>query len=898
MRQRHRSLGLLGTAAAVGLVVSTLVPHPATAASTSTRLAGPLVTESSIIYGTPFSAPSVATPGTPLPANRSASLTAALAAATDWNIPGPGVTGPVFPVSRPDLCLTAGALDGDAVLRLCSDTPDQDFALAPNTGSNNPPGTGLRSAMNGGFLGTLNDDTTMRLQNQRTADRLASLDAMVPALSAVVRSTDTSSRSAVIDGFANAGADVVVAGAAPERASSTGAWSATVTGLRLGTNTVHVEQVEAGRVTGETDVPVTLAYAALTADHTFPSSRDQDVVASGTAEPGATVEIRDTADTLVASAAADAASGRWSTAVPAPDRGGEYRTHVGQRIGGDLVDDVPLVIDYGRAVSVSDPADGSDEDPGPLTMTGTGDASGAVTVREDQQVIGSTEVGPTGVWRLTTSVDLDARRHELDVEQVAKGNNTTRTTITLNPDGGTVPAPTAEVHFDADVTRKATVSGTGAEGAVIELFVGSDRIGRARVSGGVWSVPIDPIGPGDHRIRVHQTLDDDARDIEVTADYGAAARFVTADGIRFSDGRLTVSGVSSTGADVTIVTGGKRVDRFTVQAADGTFTRDLRDIGSGPIDLAMTASSRGGLVTTDDLRAVSAPRVEDITVTSHSRGSTFVPGAQVFSGRATAGTTVTMNPFGFADRYSSYDLTAPVDQFGVWRVERGLANTPYLKISFAQTPQDGVVNELLDYGLTPYREIGAPADLTLTTFRNGDFFTPGPQTFSGTATPGATVTLNPFGFDPRYRAYDITTTASLTTGAWSIPRGLSGTVYREVAVRQDPTDPDTVNSIEHVTLAPNGWVGPAADLVLRSPGTSFTPGVQTFTGTATPGTTVTLYPFGDDRYAGINTTTTANAIGTWRITRTLGNQVFPIVITQTPQSGRTNRITHTMVPRS
>ncbi len=859
-------------------------------------MAGPLVTESSISYGTPFSAPSVTTPGTPLPANRSASLTAALARATDWNVPGPGVTGPVFPVSRPDLCLTAGALDGDAVLQPCTGATNQDFSQAPNTGSNNPPGTGLRSASNGGFLGVLNDDTTMRLQNQRTADRVVSLDAMVPALSAVVRSTDTVRRSAVIEGLANAGADIVIAGAVPERAGSDGAWSATVTGLRLGANSVHVEQVEAGRTTGATDVTVTLAYAPLTADHMFPADRDQEVVASGTAEPGATVEIRDTADTFVASAPADPGSGRWSTTIPAPDRGGEYHTHVTQRIGGDSVDDVPLVIDYGRAVSVDTPADGSDHEPGPLTMSGTGQPSGAVTVSEDQQVIGAAEVLADGRWQLTTTVDLDARRHELDVEQVGRGNNATSTTVTVNPNGGSVPAPTASVHFDADVTQKATVSGTGAEGAVIGLFVGSGRIGTARVTDGAWSVRIDPIGPGQHIVRVNQTLGDDTRDIEVTADYGSAVRFVTADDVRFSDGRLTVAGVGSTGAEVTIATGGKRVDQFAVEAQDGTFTRDLRDVGSGPIDLVMTASSRGGLVTTDDLHAVSAPRVEDITVTSHARGGTFVPGTQVFSGRATAGTTVTMNPFGFDPRYSSHDLTAPVDQFGVWHVSRLLANTAYRQISFAQTPQDGVVNELLDYGLTPYREIGEPDDLTLTTFASGDFFTPGPQTFSGTATPGATVILNPFGFEPRFAAHDITTTASLATGAWEIRRGLSDTVYREVAVRQDPTDSGTVNRIEHVTLAPTGWVGPAADLVLQSPGTTFTPGVQTFTGTATPGTTVTLYPFGDDRYAEINTTTTANAVGSWRITRPLGNQAFPIVITQTPQDGRTNRITHTMTP--
>jgi hypothetical protein len=897
MQPRSRSLAPLGVAATVALLAATVLPDAtsATAASASTRLVGPLVTESSDLYGTPFSAPSVAPAGTPLPANRSASLTEALRKATSWNIPGPGTIGPVFPSSRPDLCLTAGQLDGDAVLQPCTASTAQQFAQAPNTGSNNPAGTGLRSETNGGFLGILNDDGTMRLQSQRTADRIASLDRFVPALSAAVRSTDVLGHSAVLEGFANAGSDIVIAGAAPARADASGAWTATVTGLQLGANTVRVEQVEAGQTTGSVDLDVTLEYSSLTAGTTFPDDRDQDVIVSGTAEPGATVEVLDTAGLLVASVGADAATGTWSTPVTAPDRGGAYRLRAVQRIGNATVDDVPLVIDYGAAVSVRNPVDGSDQDTGPLEMTGAGDPTGFVTVREGDEVMGSAQVNSSGTWQLTTG-DLDARRHELVATQVAKGNNTTTAAVTINPDGGSVPAPTAEVDFDTDVSKRATVSGTGADGATIDLFVGTEQVGTTKVTGGTWSTTINPVGAGAQTIRVRQTLDDDTQAIQVVADYGRAVEFLTADGVRFDDGQLTVSGRSSTGATVTITTGGRQVDQFTVDSSEGTFTRTLQDVGSGPIDLTMTASSRGGLSTSDHLRAVSAAEVEALTLASQVRGGTFDPGPQVFAGRGTAGATVRMNPFGFEDRYSAYDLTTRVDQFGEWSIARGLANTPYPRISFAQTPQAGVVNQLLDYDLKPYREIGTPEDVTLTTFSNGDFFTPGNQDFAGRATPGATVTLNPFGFEPRFAAFNLTTTASLDTGTWQIRRSLGNSVYREVAVRQDPADPGTVNSIEHITIAPVGWVGQPADLTLQRPGPTFVPGVQTFSGIATPGTKVTLYPFGDDRYADINMTTTANAVGTWTIIRRLGNQVFPVVVTQTPQNGKVNRVAATLSP--
>ncbi|WP_162241727.1 Ig-like domain repeat protein, partial [Curtobacterium sp. Leaf183] len=88
-------------------------------------------------------------------------------------------------------------------------------------------------------------------------------------------------------------------------------------------------------------------------------------------------------------------------------------------------------------------------------------------------------------------------------------------------DDGDVAAPTGSVTFDADVSKKATVSGTGAEGATIELFDGTTKIGTSKVTGGTWSTPIDALGAGKHTIRIEQSGIDGVQSATTEADFGA-----------------------------------------------------------------------------------------------------------------------------------------------------------------------------------------------------------------------------------------------------------------------------------------------------------------------------------------------------------------------------------------
>ncbi|WP_396290047.1 hypothetical protein [Curtobacterium sp. KT1] len=677
-------------------------------------------------------------------------------------------------------------------------------------------------------------------------------------------------KSAVITGTATPGAKVSI-GSQEVEANSSGAWSMTVSGLAAGNNelvatqrfrdvqvdqkTVSATIVEGGGLFGVDQGPVELERGETTQVPFVVENRVSRTDTKGTvvltAPDGTTFSEQDTVQ------------GSW------------------RRVGN-------TAWNASTSIPLTDGRLSNDN------TTLTFDADWASERPADQQyrfMVGVTAGDETPEGSSAMEFDFSGTSSTNDFR--AQGETTTTVA-----DGENVAAPTGVVEFSNDVTEKAIVKGTGAEGATIDLFNGSTKIGTATVENGEWSTTIDPIGAGTHIIRVQQTLGEDVQNVNVEADYRQAAEFTTADNVQFTDGTVTVSGRSSQGAIVKIVTGGKQVDEFTVTAADGTFTRELEGVGSGPIVLTMTAASRGGLETSDTLRAESPVKVEDLTVASHVRGGTFVPGPQAFTGQGTAGTTVTLNPFGFDPQYAVYDLTTTVNQFGEWTIARGLSDTPYRAISFKQTAQRDVVNQVLNYDLKPFREIGEPGDLMITNFKAGDFFTPGNQVFTGIATPGATVTLNPFGFAPQYAQYNLTTSADTTTGKWEIRRGLGDTVYREFAVKQDPEAEGKVNTIEKITIAATGWVGAPADLTLATTEPTFTPGLVTFSGTATPGTVVTMYPFGDDQYADFTTTTVTNAVGNWEIKRHMGNQAFPAVFTQTDAGNKVDRIEHRITPAS
>lgn len=781
-----------------------------------------------------------------------------------------------------DLCVTAGANRTAWLAQPCDGSASQQFQWVNVDNGYAGKGDGLRASGGDKYLSTWQVDGAWKVSGEDRLGTNTTLYSKLGSFSAAVADVDPEAGTAnLVDGVAPAGANAVEVKYEDQTGKevrknesvTNGAWSSSLRNLALGKTAVHLTAYDGSNTIAENDVEVDLTVAPLTATGTFPSDLTEVATISGTAQKDTIVKVFH-GEKLIASTRSDGGDGKYSVPVNAPNMAGTYDLTVKQTVRGGDIDPQSVSLNYGTGVSITSPAADFELEPGgDLIIAGVAQAKSPMKVYEKGVVdkpLAEFTAGTTKDTFRTVLTDLEDREYKLVVEAVSKGYNRTTAEITINAGKSTVADPTAQVVFDEDVSKKATVEGTAVKGSTITVKDGDDVLGTVDSvpESGAWSLPIDPIGPGQHTLTVEQTGIDGVQTTQTTADFGDAISLNAP--TSFTGGKMTVTGKSSQGAQVTIVTGGKQVDSFTVTGADGSFSRDLTGLGAGKIELHATAKSKGGLTTETTASSTAPVTAESVQLGSHVKNGTFTPGEQLFTGRGTVGATITLNVHGFSSATAPQDMTAKVDQFGEWSIKRALANTTYPRFSVKQGPaQPGVTNELLNWNLRPYDGIGQPGDLQLTNFKDGDFFNPGDQTFAGKATPGATIVFNPFGLDnPAVEQYSITTKADVKTGDWTIRRAFSNTQYDRIGVRQEPAADGKVNQIDNIRIAPYGWVGTPADLTVTSHADgTFTPGMQTFTGTATPGTKVTLYAWGDN--PANPATAVADARGKWSIDRIL-----------------------------
>ncbi|WP_177174832.1 hypothetical protein, partial [Frigoribacterium sp. MCBA15_019] len=296
------------------------------------------------------------------------------------------------------------------------------------------------------------------------------------ALSAKVTNIDRAAKTATLEGTAMPNSAVIVNGAEQFLADDTGAWSATVGGLKLGSNPLHLTQWENGVQTGEYTLDAEIKVSPITATTAFGADRTDEAIVKGAAQPGATIVVRDSAGTEIGRTTASTnADGAWELEIPAPNAPGDYAVTAQQLIDGDDGGTATATIAYGAAVKIDTPVDGIAFDGGTLNMTGKGEIDASIEIREkgkDVPILAAGKVFQNGQWNLTTT-KLDDGEHVLEVTQTGKGNNTTVSTVTLNPGAGEI-APVAVTNPAGPKAGYVpntgfTFEGTGTKGKTIQV---------------------------------------------------------------------------------------------------------------------------------------------------------------------------------------------------------------------------------------------------------------------------------------------------------------------------------------------------------------------------------------------------------------------------------------------
>ncbi|MGV8566183.1 Ig-like domain-containing protein, partial [Pseudomonas aeruginosa] len=614
------------------------------------------------------------------------------------------------------------------------------------------------------------------------------------------------SNGSVLSGTAEAGVTIVITDGngnpiGQTSADANGNWSFTP-GSQLPDGTVVnvVARDAAGNSSPATSI--TVDGVAPNAPVVEPSNGSE---LSGTAEPGSSVTLTDGNGNPIGQTTADA-NGNWSFTPSTPLPDGTVVNVVARDAAGNSSPPASVTVDaVAPATPTVDPSNGT-------TLSGTAEPGATVTLTDGNgNPIGQVTADGSGNWTFTPSTPLPDGTVVNATATDPSGNASSPASVTVD-----AVAPATPV---VNPSNGSTLSGTAEPGATVTLTDGNGNpIGQVTADGsGNWSfTPTTPLPNG---TVVNATATDASGNTSagssVTVDSVAPATPV----VNPSNG-TTLSGTAEPGSSVTLTDGnGNPIGQVTADGSGNWSFTPSTPLADGTVvnatatDPAGNTSGQGS--TTVDGVAPATPTV------NLSNGSSL-------SGTAEPGSTVILT-----DGNGNPIAEVTADGSGNWTYTPStpIANGTVVNV----VAQDAAGNSSPGASVTVDSQ--APAAPVVNP-SNG-------TTLSGTAEPGATVTLtdgngNPIG--------QVTADGS---GNWSFTPGTplaNGTVVNATA--SDPTgntSPPASTTVDSVA--------PAAPVVNPSNGAEIS-------GTAEPGATVTLTDGSGNPIGQV----TADGSGNWSFT--------------------------------
>nr|WP_184280418.1 Ig-like domain-containing protein [Serratia fonticola] len=660
---------------------------------------------------------------------------------------------------------------------------------------------------------------------------------------------------------------------------------------------------------------------------------------SGKAEGGSTVTILDNGK-AIGSVVADS-NGNWTfTPGTALENGAhDFTTTVTDPAGNTsaegehltvTVDVVPgqvaltsLVDDVGT-ITGTIVQNGVTDDTRP-TLNGTAKAGSIVTVKDGDNVLGSTTAKADGSWSFTPTTDLGQGAHSLSATAVDPAGNPSSsgswsfTVDTVKPTAPTIDSAADDVGSvqpqnmasgSATDDPTPTLSGRAEANSIVTISDQNGVLGSAKTdASGDWTfTPSSKLSEGDHRFTVTATdaagnVSDKSNTFVLTLDFSAPdASLVAITGVddqvggqkgnvvaggTTDDNRPTISGTGAeAGNTITVYNGTTVIGTATVQA-DGTWSlKPALPLADGLVTLtAKETDSVGNTTVPSPEYAITVvtvgPNPPVITSVEDNaephtgalqKGDVTNDNTPTLNGTALAGGTVTVFDNGVAIG------STVANSNGAWTftpetaLKDGNHNlTASVTDSIGQTSeQTGIYNIQIDTappapvtGLTVTDDVGAEQG-ALTSGATTDDNTP---TFSGKAEGGSTVTILDNG-------KAIGSVVADSNGNWAFTPGtaLENGAHDFTTTVTDPAG-NTSAEGEHLTVTVDVVPGQVAltslvDDVGTITGTIVQNGVTddtrpTLNGTAKAGSIVTVKD-GDN----VLGSTTAKADGSWSFTPT------------------------------
>ncbi|MDF1564849.1 MAG: Ig-like domain-containing protein [Deltaproteobacteria bacterium] len=584
---------------------------------------------------------------------------------------------------------------------------------------------------------------------------------------------------------------------------------------------------------------------------------------SGSAEPGATVEVFD-GGSSIGTVVADGA-GAWSLVVSSLSE----TTHpftAQQTVAGStsgLSAPVLVTVDLTAPATptLTAPTDGSLVTTTTPTFTGTAEAGSTVTVTVDGATACTTTADGAGSWSCTAGAALAEGAHTLSATSTDAAGNATSTadqsfTVdSIAPVAPTIAAPTDGATLATDTPP---FSGTAEAGTTVTVTVdGATACTTTADGAGSWScTAASALAQGAHTLSATST--DAAGNATSTADQSFTVDTVApaaptiaapADGATLATDTPTFSGTAEAGTTVSVTVDGSTACTTTADGSGSWSCTAASALAQGAHTLSATSTDAAGnaISTTDQSFSVDTVAPVAPTLDAPVDGAVLATDTPTFSGTAEAGTTVTVTVDG------SSVCTTTADVAGTWSCTAAAALAQGLHTASA-TSTDGAGNATSTADQSFTVDTVAPAAPVIAVPSDGDILATARPSFSGTAEPGVTVSVTVDG------AVVCTATAD-AGGSWTCQPGadLGQGAHTVNATATDAAGNSATTADQSFTVDTLAPAVPTIDS--PADGAIVATNTPTFTGTAEAGSAVTIRVDGV-----IACTTTADAAGTYSCT--------------------------------
>ena len=531
------------------------------------------------------------------------------------------------------------------------------------------------------------------------------VDTEPPALSVDDVDSPTNNDQPTITGETEPGATVTVDtgdGTETVTADADGSFSFTPSPLDDGTYTFEfVATDEAGNTSDPESVTFEVDTDApdLTVDSpTEGPTNDNRPEASGTSEPGATIEI-DTGDGVETVEADE--DGNWSWEPDEDLDDGEYIWEFTATDEAGNTSD-PVTVDFEvdtepPALTVDSPAEGPTNDnrpeasgtsePGATIEIDTGDGTETVEADED------------GNWSWEPEEDLDDGDYTWEITATDEaGNSSDPVTVDFEVD---TEAPMVAIRVpEADAVLGdlvSTIEGDSEPEAAIEVTIFDDEgeeletVSTEADEDGEWTVELDEaLGDGAYTAQAQAT---DAADntAETTTDFVVDTTdqlVITSpgDGDRVRTGQPTLEGTAEPGEEVTIEIDGEPVDTVETDE-DGNWSWTPEEpLDDGEVTIEVSTGSPSG-DRRDEVTFDIDTSTTDVAIDSPEDGALINDNRPTISGSAEPGATVTI----FVDDEEVGETTA--DGNGQWSFTPDEAIDDGDRFITAEADDDGIITE-------------------------------------------------------------------------------------------------------------------------------------------------------------------------------------------------------------